>query len=706
MPNPLLMDSIDAAVDYVLDTTDGDIVLGIPLGVGKPNPFVNALYHRIKANPARRLKIITALSLEKPTGKSELERNFLAPLVERVFADYPDLEYVKDLRGDGLPPNIEICEVFMKTGDYLGNDVAQQNYMSTNYTHIARDMEAQGMNVMAQAIASKDDAGNLRLSLSSNPDVVMEVMDKFRASGKKITAIGVINHQMPFMPNTAEVGPDFFDVLVNDPAGTHAVFAPPNNKVSLTDYAIGIHASSLVADGGTLQIGIGSLGDAIGQALIVRDRHSAEYRRILESICPDGLAGRDLGRFEQGLYGCSEMFVNGFLKLIEAGIIRREVFGDVVLQQLLNRGTIADASVTPQTLRALLDSGRVRSPIGPEDLAYLQRFGVLRPDVRLDGEELVLEEQRCSANLHEDQAFDAVCQHMLGTRLLGGITMTGGFFLGPRDFYERLRTMPEHELAKVDMTRIDFINQLYGQEDLKRAQRRKARFMNTTMIVTLLGAAASDALESGQVVSGVGGQYNFVAMSHALPDARLIMMLRATHDNKAGLKSSIVWNYGHVTIPRHLRDTIVTEYGVAELRGQPDGEVIKRLIAVADSRFQEELVKQAKSHGKLDAHYEVPERYRNNLPGMLHDKLGPWAEAGLLPDFPFGTDLTHEELHIVKALKKLKHASEHPAELLSLAFKSFWEGKDMPQAYQERLGLADAHSFKDNVVRRLLAGNL
>jgi acyl-CoA hydrolase len=562
------------------------------------------------------------------------------------------------------------------------------------------------MNVMAQAIASKDDAGNLRLSLSSNPDVVMEVMDKFRASGKKITAIGVINHQMPFMPNTAEVGPDFFDVLVNDPAGTHAVFAPPNNKVSLTDYAIGIHASSLVADGGTLQIGIGSLGDAIGQALIVRDRHSAEYRRILESICPDGLAGRDLGRFEQGLYGCSEMFVNGFLKLIEAGIIRREVFGDVVLQQLLNRGTIAGASVTPQTLRALLDSGRVRSPIGPEDLAYLQRFGVLRPDVRLDGEELVLEEQRCSANLHEDQAFDAVCQHMLGTRLLGGITMTGGFFLGPRDFYERLRTMPEHELAKVDMTRIDFINQLYGQEDLKRAQRRKARFMNTTMIVTLLGAAASDALESGQVVSGVGGQYNFVAMSHALPDARLIMMLRATHDNKAGLKSSIVWNYGHVTIPRHLRDTIVTEYGVAELRGQPDGEVIKRLIAVADSRFQEELVKQAKSHGKLDAHYEVPERYRNNLPGMLHDKLGPWAEAGLLPDFPFGTDLTHEELHIVKALKKLKHASEHPAELLSLAFKSFWEGKDMPQAYQERLGLADAHSFKDNVVRRLLAGNL
>ena len=77
-----------------------------------------------------------------------------------------------------------------------------------------------------------------------------------------------------------------------------------------------------------------------------------------------------------------------------------------------------------------------------------------------------------------------------------------------------------------------------------------------------------------------------------------------------------------------------------------------------------------------------------------------------MPDYPFGTDLTDEELHIVNALKKLKHASEHPVEMLSLALKSFWEGKDMPSAFQQRLGLSDAHSFKDTVIRRLLAGNL
>ena len=702
----LMMDTVDAAVDHVLDTVVGDIVLGIPLGIGKPNPFVNALYRRIKANPARRLRIITALSLERPVGKSELEAHFLEPLVERLFKDYPDLEYVKDLRANVLPANIEVREFFMKTGDYLGNAVAQQSYISTNYTFVVRDMAVQGMNVIAQAVATKGEGEDMRLSLSSNPDVTFEAFEQYAQSHRPLLKIAVINRQMPFMPNGAEVDPSIFDIVVTDPAATHTLFCPPNNKVTLADYAIGLHAASLVEDGGTLQIGIGSLGDAIAQALIVRDRHGAEYQAMLGSLCPDGLAGRELGRFDRGLYGCSEMFVNGFLRLIEAGIIRREVFADTVLQELINQGKIADETVTPGTLRALLDAGRVRSPISQEDLDFLQKFGILRAEVQLQGEMLTDGRVRCSANLLDEDAFDCVCETMLGGRLLGGVFMTGGFFLGPQDFYERLRSMAPADLLRIDMTRIDFINQLYGQTELKRAQRRKARLMNTTMIMTALGAAVSDGLDSGEVVSGVGGQYNFVAMAHAMPDARLIMMLRATHDNQAGLHSSIVWSYGHVTIPRHLRDIVITEYGIADLRGQPDAEVIRRLISISDSRFQDDLVKRAKAHGKLPAEYEIPPQYRQNLPEVLEAKLHPWAEASLLPDFPFGTELTADELHIVRALKKIKHATHHPTELVTMAVRSLWEGKDAPHAYLERLGLADAHSFKDLFVRRLFAGNL
>ena len=101
---PQVLTRIDDAVDQVLARIDGPIVLALPLGIGKPNAFVNRLYERMRADPTRRLTIVTALSLEKPTGASELERAFLDPIVERVFKDYPDLAYVKDARAGACPP--------------------------------------------------------------------------------------------------------------------------------------------------------------------------------------------------------------------------------------------------------------------------------------------------------------------------------------------------------------------------------------------------------------------------------------------------------------------------------------------------------------------------------------------------------------------------------------------------------------------------
>ncbi|MBP7913879.1 MAG: hypothetical protein KAZ63_00920, partial [Vitreoscilla sp.] len=88
------------------------------------------------------------------------------------------------------------------------------------------------------------------------------------------------------------------------------------------------------------------------------------------------------------------------------------------------------------------------------------------------------------------------------------------------------------------------------------------------------------------------------------------------------------------------------------------------------------------------------------------EKLHPWSQAGLLPDFPFGTDLTEDELHIVRALKRLKRATQHPVELVSMAVRSLWESRDAPPAYLERLGLDDATSFKKMFIRKLFAGNL
>jgi acyl-CoA hydrolase len=66
-----------------------------------------------------------------------------------------------------------------------------------------------------------------------------------------------------------------------------------------------------------------------------------------------------------------------------------------------------------------------------------------------------------------------------------------------------------------------------------------------------------------------------------------------------GIESNIRWNYGQTTIPRHLRDLYITEYGVADLRGKSDSECIEAMLSISDARFLDALCAEAKSHGKL-----------------------------------------------------------------------------------------------------------
>ncbi|MFG6489589.1 acetyl-CoA hydrolase/transferase C-terminal domain-containing protein [Roseateles sp. BYS78W] len=701
----LLLTDLDAAVQTLLDRVDGPVRLALPLGLGKPNALVNALYRRMAADPSRPLRILTALSLEKPEGASDLERHFLGPFVERVFGDYPDLAYVKAARARALPAHIEVREFFLKTADYLGNDAAQQGFICSNYSLAVRDMLTQGANVLAQAVAVRTGAdGRRRYSLSGNPDLTADFVDRCHALSQPLLVVAVLNEQLPFMPGPAEVDEDFFDLIVDVPEGHHALFAPPNPAVSKADYAIGLHAASLVPDGGTLQIGIGSLGDAIAQALLLRERQNDTFRTLIDTLGRAAPWGpRETGRFAQGLYGCSEMFANGLLQLVDAGLIRRSAYPDLALQRLANAGRLT-AAPSLAAVQALADTGALATQLTPPELARWQRLGLLHDKLWLDGDRLRCGDVSCANDVSLLQPG------MLGPRWLGSAVLHGGFFLGPRAFYQRLRDMRDDERDALAMTRIAFVNELYDSpgapEALKRAQRRDARFINTTMKMTLLGAASSDANADGGVVSGVGGQYNFVAQAHALAGARSVLALRATHDNAAGLQSNIVWSHANCTIPRHLRDLVVTEYGVADLRGASDAECVQRLLCIADSRFQHELMREAQAHGKLAPGWQLPEAARHNTPEALKGLLRPAREAGLLPDFPFGTDLDDDELQIVSALKKLKHASRHPVELVTMALASLGPQRAVPQAWLQRLGLDEAHGFKDLMLRRLFAANL
>ena len=117
MPEPLALDSLDAAVDLLLSRVAGPLHVGAQLGLGKPHRLLNALYARIERDPSRPLHLYTALSLDPPSGGKGLEARFLKPFVERHFgADFPRLAYVQALKRNALPAHIEVEEFYLQSG--------------------------------------------------------------------------------------------------------------------------------------------------------------------------------------------------------------------------------------------------------------------------------------------------------------------------------------------------------------------------------------------------------------------------------------------------------------------------------------------------------------------------------------------------------------------------------------------------------------
>jgi hypothetical protein len=227
-------------------------------------------------------------------------------------------------------------------------------------------------------------------------------------------------------------------------------------------------------------------------------------------------------------------------------------------------------------------------------------------------------------------------------------------------------------------------------------------------MATLLGGAVSDGLEDGRVVSGVGGQYNFVAMAYALPGARSIILLRSTRKKGKVVSSNMVWNYGHITIPRHLRDIVVTEYGIADLRGKSDQDVIAALLNISDSRFQPELLEQAKQAGKIPRDYQIPPPFRHNTPQRFTSVLANYKNKGWFPDFPLGTDFTHEEIVLGKVLKRLKSNLSSANGLMKSVVKVM-ESLTVPEEakpYLARLQLENPTSWKEQLVQKLIIAEL
>jgi len=708
---PEILDDVGHCVDAVLRRVGPRIVLALPLGIGKPNPLVNEFYRRALRDSTIDLTILTALSLLKPVAHSALEARLLTPLAARVFGTYVEPEYARAMQSDTLPPNIRIVEFFLAPGAFLNSRHAQRHYLSTNYTHVARDCLARGVNVMAQLVARRMVNGELQLSFGSNADVSVDLLpliEEARATGRDIVMVAQTHAQMPFMTGHALVDPGRFDFLIDDPRYDYDLFCPPNPPLGTVDHAIGVYASALVRDGGTLQIGIGELGDSLVYALLLRHQQNAAWRGALQAlgtatVTPLIHAAGGEAPFCVGLFACTEMFVDQLLELYRAGILCRRVYDSLPIERLLGSGQTGERF--DERILGLLAAAGAGPVLSSAEFADLKCHGVFREDVEFaDARVRAAGGEWIAANLADPASRARLAAECLGSELRNGQVLHAGFFLGPRGFYAALRELPEGERAQFGMRGVAFVNQLYGaDQELRILQRRAARCINTTMMVTLLGAAVSDALENGQVVSGVGGQYNFVAMAHALPGARSILCVRATRTRHGHTTSNIIWNYAHQTIPRHLRDLVVTEYGIADLRGRTDEEIIIALLNVADSRFQDALLSRARSAGKIRADYRIPQAFRNNLPQRLTRALRGHRQQGYFSEYPFGTDLAEEEIVLARALKFLAGRASSPWGRVKTAAASLAAGPASRHASAlKRMGLDQPRGLSERLQQRLV----
>ena len=637
-------------VDQVIQRVGKKITLGLPLGLGKPIHFANALYQRAKDDPTIELHIVTALSLLAPKPAEGLEKRFMDPFIERLYGDIPELDYARAVLSHDLPDNVQVSEFFFQAGNFLHHAEQQQRYICTNYTHAMRDLLAVGVNVIGQLVAPDQDADHPeQFSLSCNPDLSLDLFRELRAAAtadKPVVLVAECNANLPFFGRDAVVPTHTFDLVLDSEGPDYPLFSAPQTPISDADHLIGFYASTLLKDGGTLQVGIGSLGAALIYSTCLRHEHNEDWQQLYRSLkvaerFPVAVKYGGSQPFEKGLYGCSEMMVDGFIYLLETGILSRKVYPNADIQEQVNDGT-------------------------------------LKPN--------------------EDDHPD----------LKDGVVMHGGFYLGPRNYYQKLIELTPGQRELICMSSVKYINDLndhrFGDQRLKVAQRAHSRFINSAMQCTLDGAAVSDGLEDGRVLSGVGGQYNFVAMAHELEGARSILTIRSTRVAAGKTNSNIVFSYGHCTIPRHLRDIVITEYGIADLRGKSDEQVYLALIRIADSRFQAGLLKQAQEAGKVDSGFTLPPEWTHNTPDAVAQNLRSLQQKELFPAFPFGCEFTAEELKIGKGLKQLKADTATrggKVKTLLQALVSGSGGRDYT-ALLERMELTKIEGFKEWLDRRLL----
>ena len=169
-------------------------------------------------------------------------------------------------------------------------------------------------------------------------------------------------------------------------------------------------------------------------------------------------------------------------------------------------------------------------------------------------------------------------------RLARGRSVTT-FALGSTRVYDFL-----HENAAVELLPVDHVNdpRVIAQEDCFVS-------INATTEVDLIGQCASETV-AGRYWSSSGGQADFARGAMYSPHGKAFVVLPATAADGTVSRIRATLTPGSVvTTLKNTVDHIVTEHGIAEMRGRSISERARALIGIADPRFRDELTREARA---------------------------------------------------------------------------------------------------------------
>jgi acyl-CoA hydrolase len=164
----------------------------------------------------------------------------------------------------------------------------------------------------------------------------------------------------------------------------------------------------------------------------------------------------------------------------------------------------------------------------------------------------------------------------------------GSFALGSRRLHEFL-----HENPAVELWPVRYVNDpaIIGRE-------RGFVSINATLAVDFLGQCASETI-GGEYYSSTGGQNDFArGAMNSEGGQGFIVLHSSTHSGISRIVPRLA-SGDAVTTPKNTVDKVVTEFGVAELRGRSIAERTRALIGIAAPAFRDELTAGARELGYL-----------------------------------------------------------------------------------------------------------